>query len=98
VGAKVTPGAPHASRESLQREMSDTGLSPTWWSNGPGDTYGAHEHGYHKVLYCFTGSIVFHTDEGDIAMKAGDRLDLDEGTRHSATVGPEGVVCAESPR
>lgn len=96
--ATLTPGTQHASRESLQRAMTDAGLSPSWWSNGPGDKYGAHEHGYHKVLFCFAGSIVFHTDEGDIAMKAGDRLDLDPGTRHSATVGPDGVVCAESRR
>lgn len=96
MGAKLTAGAKRDSREELQRKMTDAGLSPSWWSNGPGDTYGAHEHSYHKVLYCFEGSIVFHTDDGDIEMRAGDRLDLEPGTRHSASVGPEGVSCVES--
>ena len=42
--------------------------SPTTWGNGPGDTYGRHAHGYHKVLFCLEGSIVFHTDDGDVTL------------------------------
>ena len=55
-----------------------------------GDTYERHAHDYYKVLFCIEGAITFHTDEGDIEMIAGDRLDLPAGTQHSATVGPEG--------
>ena len=40
--------------ETIFREAS---LRPNWWSNGPGDRYGAHSHPYHKVLYCARGSI-----------------------------------------
>jgi mannose-6-phosphate isomerase-like protein (cupin superfamily) len=72
--------------------------TPRPWSNGPGDTYGWHEHGFHKVLFCLEGSIVFHTEEGDVGLESGDRLDLDPGTRHAATVGPEGCVCIEATR
>jgi hypothetical protein len=36
--------------------MRAEGLSPHGWGNGPGDTYGWHEHGYEKVLYCAAGS------------------------------------------
>jgi hypothetical protein len=32
------------------------------------------------VLFCLAGSIVFHTDDGDIELTAGDRLDLEPGT------------------
>ena len=32
--------------------------APRFWGNAPGDTYGRHEHGYHKVLFCLSGSIV----------------------------------------
>lgn len=74
------------------------GLEPSAWANGPDYRYGEHEHAYHKVLYCITGSITFHTPDGDIAMSAGDRLDLPPGTTHSATVGPNGVTCMEAAR
>jgi mannose-6-phosphate isomerase-like protein (cupin superfamily) len=78
--------------------MRAEGLTPHGWGNGPGDRYGWHDHAYHKVLYCVRGSIIFHTDEGDLPLAAGDRLDLPSGTRHAATVGDQGVRCVEAPR
>jgi mannose-6-phosphate isomerase-like protein (cupin superfamily) len=72
--------------------------SPRPWSNGPGDTYATHRHAYHKVLFCLSGSIVFHTDDGNITLHAGDRLDLGPNTDHSAIVGPDGVECVEASR
>jgi mannose-6-phosphate isomerase-like protein (cupin superfamily) len=87
------------SRESLQALLRDEGLTNLrWWSNGPGDRYGWHAHEYHKVLYCASGSIVFHTRERDVALSPGDRLDLPPGTEHAATVGPGGVTCVEAAR
>jgi len=68
------------------------------WDNGPGDRYGRHQHDMHKVLFCLEGSIVFHTDDGDVELRAGDRLDLEPGTAHAATVGPEGCRCVEAWR
>jgi cupin superfamily acireductone dioxygenase involved in methionine salvage len=50
------------------------------------------------VLFCLSGSIVFHTREGDVELTAGDRLDLDSGTEHAATVGPAGCECVEASR
>jgi mannose-6-phosphate isomerase-like protein (cupin superfamily) len=70
--------------------------APPFWGNGPDDRYGVHDHTFHKVLFCLSGSIVFHTDEGDIELTAGDRLDLEPGTSHGATVGPEGCECVEA--
>jgi hypothetical protein len=72
--------------------------SPRPWGNGPGDTYGWHEHAYHKVLFCLDGSIVFHTDHGDVELSGCDRLDLPPGTRHAATVGPRVCACVEASR
>jgi hypothetical protein len=69
---------------------------PRSWGNGPGDTYGRHEHPRAKVLFCLDGSIVFHTDDGDVPLGAGDRLDLPAGTPHAATVGPSGCACVEA--
>lgn len=65
------------------------------WGNGPGDTYSGHTHPYTKALVCLDGSITFHTPDGDLELRPGDRLELDPDTRHSATVGPHGCECAE---
>jgi len=66
------------------------------WSNGPGDRYSEHEHGYPKPLYCRRGSIDFHLGDGTtVHLFAGDRMVLPAGTRHSATVGPGGCACVE---
>ena len=78
----------------LESEASD----PYRWSNGPGHRYGTHSHGYHKMLFCLAGSIVFHTNEGDVELRAGDRLDIEPGTEHSAMVGPDGCDCVEAWR
>jgi quercetin dioxygenase-like cupin family protein len=95
MSAMVTPGT--ATRaEALGVFTAESCSAPRSWSNGPGDVYGAHEHGQRKVLFCLSGSIVFHTDDGDISLEAGDRLDLPAGTRHAATVGPEGCECVEA--
>jgi quercetin dioxygenase-like cupin family protein len=88
---------PAPARADLEKRLRDAGLEPRGWSNGAGDRYEWHEHGYHKVLYCLSGGIVFHTDEGDLELGPGDRLDVTPGTRHAATVGSRGVECVEAP-
>ena len=97
MAARKTPheGDAAPSRGELEARLPS---SPRWWSNGPGDTYGLHSHTQHKVLFCQEGTIVFHTDDGDIELGPGDRLDLEPGTGHAATVGPRGVVCVEAYR
>ena len=89
---------PPPDREAVEARFRAEGLSPHSWGNGPGDRYGRHAHGYEKVLYCLSGSIVFHMSEGDVALAPGDRLDVPPGTEHAATVGPEGVECLEAAR
>ncbi len=74
------------------------GLTPYAWSNVPRDMYAPHAHDYHKVLLCLRGDIVFHTDDGDFELGAGDRIDLEPGTLHAASVGGEGVTCLEATR
>jgi quercetin dioxygenase-like cupin family protein len=82
--------------KEVRAELEGRGLALRSWSNGPGDTYGWHDHSYHKTLVCLAGSIVFHTDDGDVGLSAGDVLELEPGTRHAVTVGPSGVRCAEA--
>lgn len=74
------------------------GLEPSSWSNGPGDRYGAHEHGFDKVIAVASGSISFGlpADGRSIELEAGDRLELPAGTAHDAQVGRIGVTCLEA--
>ena len=80
------------------RRLREEGLDAAAWSNGPGDRYGVHEHGYDKVIVVERGSIRFGlpaTGES-VALEAGDRLELPAATRHDALVGPAGVTCLEA--
>jgi len=74
------------------------GLNPYIWSNNPGDTYSAHAHRYHKVIYIVGGSIkwIFPNHDDQIETNPGDRLDLPAGLVHAAKVGPNGVTCMEA--
>lgn len=83
---------------TLWRILTDAGLSPYSWSNGPHDIYAAHSHGYDKVIYVVRGSITFGLPQlgGEITLHAGDRLDLPAGVVHDAVVGAQGVVCLEA--
>jgi quercetin dioxygenase-like cupin family protein len=84
--------------DQLTSRLRSEGLDPGTWSNGPGDSYGAHEHRYDKVIAVERGSIRFGLPAtGDmIELAAGDRLELPAGTRHDALVGADGVACLEA--
>lgn len=100
MGATRTPreGRETPTSGALEDRFRREGLVPRRWGNGAGDTYAWHAHPYHKVLYCLRGDIVFHTRDGDLSLGPGDRLDIEPGTEHGATVGRHGVECAEASR
>ena len=82
---------------SLRTRLEGEGLDPGAWSNGPGDRYAAHDHGYDKVIVVAAGSIEFGLAAGQsVELAAGDRLELPAGTRHDARVGSGGVTCLEA--
>jgi quercetin dioxygenase-like cupin family protein len=84
--------------ESLLLEiMKQQNLNPVSLTNRPHDTYFAHKHGFHKVVYVARGTITFILPviKRRIELKVGDRLDLPAGIVHSAEVGPEGVIFLE---
>jgi uncharacterized protein YjlB len=91
-------GSVSPSQSTLWQLMSDEGLSPYSWSNGPHDVYPAHSHSYNKVIYVVQGSITFGLPDlgKQLTLKAGDRLDLPAGIVHDAVVGAQGVVCLEA--
>lgn len=82
----------------LAARLRAEGLDPGPWSNGPGDRYGTHAHGYDKVIVVEAGSISFGLPDLDerTELVEGDRLELPAGTRHDATVGAGGVTCLEA--
>jgi quercetin dioxygenase-like cupin family protein len=84
--------------EELQASLVKQDLRVYRWSNQPEEVYGGHTHGYHKVLCVVEGSIKIDcpTLHKVFALNPGDRLDLPAGTRHSAIVGPQGVICLEA--
>jgi quercetin dioxygenase-like cupin family protein len=92
---KETPPTEEELRALLEEEEQ---LKVYRWTNAPEDVYASHTHGYHKVLYVVQGSIRFDlpTRHEVFNLKAGDRLELPSGVRHSAIVGPEGVTCLEA--
>lgn len=93
-------GATQPQEAELRQRMLAEGLSPSSWSNGPGDEYAVHSHRYTKILYCVRGSIRFTLpDRGEaVDLAPGDKMVLPAGTRHGALVGPAGVTCIEAPR
>lgn len=92
------PGEQLPTETALHNILHSEGLEAYRWANGPGDRYEAHDHPYHKVIYCVQGSITFGLpDEGQhVTMYPGDRLELPAGVRHDAVVGADGVVCLEA--
>ncbi len=93
---RVTGTAP--GRAEVEDVLRAQGLTPRPWRNGPGVFYERHRHAHHKVLVCVSGSIIFHTDAGDLSLAPGDRMELPPGVGHSATVGADGVECVEAYR
>jgi len=82
----------------LRDRLRGEGLDPGAWSNGPGDRYVAHDHGYDKVIVVASGSIDFGlpaTGE-TLHLATGDRLELPAATSHDAAVGSDGVTCLEA--
>ena len=94
------PGDKPPSEAELEALLQREGLAGRWWSNPPGDRYGAHSHPYHKLLYCARGSIRFLVEPGgqQLDLSPGDRLGIPTGITHSAIVGPQGVACVEAAR
>jgi quercetin dioxygenase-like cupin family protein len=83
---------------TVAERLRAEGLSPSPWSNGPGDRYAAHDHDYDKVIAVERGSIRFGlvADGRAVELATGDRLELPAGTSHDAVVGEDGVTCLEA--
>ena len=96
----LTKSTNRAMERDILAAFAREGLTSHSWSNAPHDRYAAHDHPYHKVLYCLRGSITFHIEDTatSFELHPGDRLDIEPQTTHSAIVGPSGVECIEAAR
>jgi quercetin dioxygenase-like cupin family protein len=85
---------------SVADRLRDEGVEPYAWSNGPGDRYAVHQHGYTKLLVCAAGSITFliGADATPVEIGPGEGFVLPPGTPHAAVVGPSGCTCMEAHR
>ncbi len=85
---------------TVTQRLRDEGVEPYAWSNGPGDRYAVHQHGYTKLLMCAAGSITFliGPDAAAVELNPGDGFILPAGTPHAALVGPAGCTCLEGHR
>jgi quercetin dioxygenase-like cupin family protein len=98
VGVTLVERDAPGSEEAIHERFAREGLHPRLWSGGPGLEFDSHTHPRAKLLYCVKGSITFRAGPSSYRMGAGDRLEIDPGTEHGATVGPDGVECAEAFR
>lgn len=91
-------GLPDAA--SVAGRLRREGVEPYAWSNGPGDRYADHAHGYTKVLMCAAGSITFlvGSEAVPVELRPGSGFVLPAGTSHAAIVGPAGCTCLEGHR
>lgn len=85
---------------SVAQLLREEGVEPHAWSNGPGDRYAVHQHGYTKLLMCAAGSITFLVGSSatPVNLTAGEGFVLPAGTPHAAEVGPSGCTCLEGHR
>ena len=97
---EALPGDARPGHAPAEERLRALGVTPSAWSNGPGDRYAEHEHGTTKLLVCAAGSITFHVgaERRPVTLQAGDGFVLPAGTRHGAVVGPAGCTCLEGHR
>ena len=90
--------AANSPTENLLKEiMRQNNLDPVVMTNNPYDTYFAHKHTFHKVVYIVRGTVTFNLPilKKKFVLIAGDRFDLPAGIVHSVEIGAEGAVFLE---
>jgi len=72
--------------------MRSEGLDVTEWTDDPGATYPEHSHERREVRVVLTGEMTISAGDQSFVLSPGDRIDLDAGEAHGATVGSAGVT------
>lgn len=78
-------------KEVLIQKLRDEGFTHVFeWSDKPGAIYEAHEHVGRVSFYITSGDLIIDFGGKKKNFKAGDRVDVEIGVRHSAVVGEKG--------
>ena len=98
VQVKRWSGGQHPTMSNITRIMKAEGLRPYMWTNQANYRYALRSHGYSKVLFVLQGKIEINLPDINqtIRLRAGDRIDIPRGIRHSAIVGSSGAHCIEA--
>lgn len=80
-------------KETLKKQLTEEGFLHVYeWKDEPGTEYPAHAHQDKVAMYVLEGGIVFHFDDGEVVLSAGDRFDVPVGKTHTAKVGDVGAT------
>ena len=75
--------------QQLEKEGFDTVYE---WQDPAGKVYPEHSHTVRTSLFVTDGSITFDFEGKKKEVKAGERIDIPIGAKHSAVVGAEGWI------
>lgn len=79
-------------RHAAARELAADGLDVLVWEDAPGVHYPEHAHPAREVRHVLSGTMTMGCSGAVHELGPGDRIELDPGESHWATVGAEGVV------
>ena len=72
-------------------DLINEGFDVIEWTDEPNTTYAAHEHPDAEVRVVLAGTMTVTIGAEVQTLRAGDRLDIEPGQVHSATIGPDGA-------
>lgn len=79
-------------RKAVARELTDDALDVLIWEDAPDVHYPEHAHPSREVRHVLEGAMTVGSSGQTHELGPGDRIELDPGERHWASVGPEGVT------
>ena len=77
--------------EEVKEHLKKAGFKTIYeWKDKPYTLYPSHEHKDKVCLYIVEGRVTLHFKEGDVELKAGDRLVVPPNTPHTGEVSGDG--------
>jgi len=72
-------------KEKIIKKLESEGFDNIFvWCDNPGTFYDWHTHQYQEVRWVYKGEIIMGTEDGEVILTEGDRLDLPANTKHWA--------------